>query len=65
MFSVSLPARKLIIPVGPRKGSTYRGHSNGTAESSSDSAVDTLGLAPAGVHALEAIRLMPLEALRA
>jgi hypothetical protein len=42
-----------------------RGHSNGTAESSSDSAVDTLGLAPAGVHALEAIRLMPLEALRA
>lgn len=41
------------------------GHGNGTAESSSDSGIDTLGLAPARVHALEPITLVTGEALRA
>lgn len=44
---------------------TYLGHGNGTAESSSDSGIDTLGLAPARVHALEPITLVTGEALRA
>lgn len=59
------PHRKSIILIRPRKGSTYRGHGNGAAESSSDTAVDTLRLAPAGVDTLEAITLVTLEALRA
>jgi len=42
-----------------------RGHSHGAPEASANSVVDTLGLAPAGIEALEPITLVTAEALRA
>jgi hypothetical protein len=47
---------------GPR---TYRGHDHATPEASPDTVVDTLGLAPAGIEALEPVTLVTGEALRA
>jgi hypothetical protein len=42
-----------------------RGHNHATPEASPDTVVDTLGLAPAGIEALEPITLVTGEALRA
>lgn len=56
----------LTIPYGPGRVSTYRGHSNGTTESTANATVDTLGLAPCAlVKAHEAVGLVPREVLRA
>lgn len=59
------------VPTRPRledrkgKKQTYRGHDQGAPEASPDTAVDTLGLAPAGIDALEPVTLVTGEALRA
>lgn len=47
------------------RGLTYRGHGQVALEPPSDARVDTLGLPPAGVDALEAVTLVASEALRA
>ena len=44
-------------------GRTYRGHNHAALKTSSDTVVDTLRLAPAGVDTLEAVTLVTLEAL--
>lgn len=41
------------------------GHAQGTAETTADTVVNTLGLAPAGVNALEAVALVANELRRA
>jgi hypothetical protein len=44
---------------------TYRGHSQVALEPPPDAVIDTLGLAPCRVQALEPVALMAHEALRA
>lgn len=44
------------------EAATYGGHGNAATEATADTVVDTLGLSPAGVEALEAIGLVAEEA---
>lgn len=39
----------------------YLGHTDGTAEASADTAIDTLGLSPAGTDAVEPVTLVTVE----
>jgi hypothetical protein len=56
------PFYGLIVFGGVKGSKTYGGHGHGSTEASSDTVVNTLGLAPAGVEALEPITLVTVEA---
>lgn len=40
---------------------THLGHTDGTAETSADTAIDTLGLSPAGTDTIEPVTLVTVE----
>lgn len=44
-----------------RQSTTYLGHTDGTAEASADTAIDTLGLSPAGTDTIEPVTLVTVE----
>lgn len=44
-----------------RQDGTYLGHADGAAETSADTAIDTLGLSPAGTDTIEPVTLVTVE----
>jgi hypothetical protein len=51
----------LLVIFSSRQSSTYLGHTDGTAETSADTAIDTLGLSPAGTDTIEPVTLVTVE----